>query len=309
MPALSPSAPSTARTLHILNPDVWLKRARRHRERIQPWTEAYRTRASSRHPHPVYDFLFSYYSFRPAQLETWHPGFETALAFNKKKQIQPYLRSSKYSTTNSNTVLADPATLTHPQIKRFHWILSLLKKTSLAPPHFRCFGLHEWAMVYHITAAERRHHQFRLRLTEKEIAYVIEHHSLSCTHFDAFRFFAPSASRRNRHQPTLDSRLSLEQPACIHTNMDLYKWAYKLTPWIPGELLADSFELATIAREIDMRASPYDLTDLGFQPITIETSEGKKAYEAQQRELAEAAALIRDRLISRLNRLLTTVSG
>lgn len=164
-------------------------------------------------------------------------------------------------------------------------------------------------MVYHITAAERRHHQFRLRLTEKEIAYVIEHHSLSCTHFDAFRFFAPSASRRNRHQPTLDSRLSLEQPACIHTNMDLYKWAYKLTPWIPGELLADSFELATIAREIDMRASPYDLTDLGFQPITIETSEGKKAYEAQQRELAEAAALIRDRLISRLNRLLTTVSG
>ena len=25
--------------------------------------------------HPVHDFLFTYYSFRPAQLRRWSPGF------------------------------------------------------------------------------------------------------------------------------------------------------------------------------------------------------------------------------------------
>ena len=43
---------------------------------IEPYLERRRTGAT----HPVDDFLFSYYSFRPAQLRRWHPGYGIALA-------------------------------------------------------------------------------------------------------------------------------------------------------------------------------------------------------------------------------------
>ena len=56
----------------------------------------------------------------------------------------------------------------------------------------------------------------------------------------------------------------MEQPGCLHATMDLYKWAYKLSPATPSELLADCFALAADVRELDMRASPYDLADLGL---------------------------------------------
>ena len=52
--------------------------------------------------------------------------------------------------------------------------------------------------------------------------------------------------------------------------MDLYKWCYKLGPLVDSELLLDCLELAAEARALDMRASPYDLRDFGFEPIAVE---------------------------------------
>ncbi len=46
--------------------------------------------------------------------------------------------------------------------------------------------------------------------------------------------------------------------------MDLYKWAWKLGPWVPGELFIQTLELAIEARTLDMEASPYDCRDWGF---------------------------------------------
>ncbi len=57
--------------------------------------------------------------------------------------------------------------------------------------------------------------------------------------------------------------------------MDLYKHAFRLTPMIGSDLVADCFELARDIRVLDMRAAPYDLADLGFEPVRIETAEGK----------------------------------
>jgi hypothetical protein len=79
--------------------------------------------------------------------------------------------------------------------------------------------------------------------------------------------------------------------------MDLYKWAYKLGPLVPGELLLDCFELARDIRELDMRASPYDLSALGYEPVRIETIEGKVEYVAAQRGFSERAAPLRERLL------------
>lgn len=107
----------------------------------------------------------------------------------------------------------------------------------------------------------------------------------------------------NRLQPTLDSRISLEQPGCVHANMDLYKWAAKSMPWIGSELLLNCFELAIELRDLDMRASPYDLTAWGREPVRIETPEGRRTYEIEQRRLAEKAASLRERLITGLEKI------
>ena len=104
----------------------------------------------------------------------------------------------------------------------------------------------------------------------------------------------------NRLQPSLESRLALEQPGCVHANMDLYKWAAKSMPWIGSELLLDCFELATELRDLDMRASPYDLTAWGRAPVRIETAEGRRFYEIEQRRLAEMAVPLREQLITGL---------
>jgi hypothetical protein len=55
---------------------------------------------------------------------------------------------------------------------------------------------------------------------------------------------------------------------------------------------------------LDMRASPYDLTDLGHPPVRIETPAGKAEYAAAQRVFAERAALLRSRLIDVCDELL-----
>jgi hypothetical protein len=79
--------------------------------------------------------------------------------------------------------------------------------------------------------------------------------------------------------------------------MDLYKHAFRLWPLVGSDLVADCFVLAWDVREVDMRASPYDFADWGFAPIRIETADGKREYAAWQRELADRAAPLRDRLV------------
>jgi hypothetical protein len=86
--------------------------------------------------------------------------------------------------------------------------------------------------------------------------------------------------------------------------MDLYKWAFKLAPFTPGELIADCFELARDIREIDMRASPYDLRALGFEAIAIETPAGRAEYETHQRVFSARGEPLRERLIGLCGRLL-----
>jgi hypothetical protein len=82
--------------------------------------------------------------------------------------------------------------------------------------------------------------------------------------------------------------------------MDVYRWAFKLSPLVPSELVADCFALAREIRTLDMRASPYDLADLGFDPVRVETADGRAEYTRQQRDFADVAAVLRQRLIEAL---------
>ena len=126
---------------------------------------------------------------------------------------------------------------------------------------------------------------------------VVESHRIRCTHFDAYRFFTDEAAPRNVETPTRERQVELEQPGCLHATMDLFKWATKLGPLVPGELLLDCFELARDVRTLDMRASPYDLAVHGYAPVHIETAAGKAAYAQAQQGFAVRGADLRERLL------------
>ncbi len=67
--------------------------------------------------------------------------------------------------------------------------------------------------------------------------------------------------------------------------------------------MADCFALAWDIRAVDMRASPYDLRHLGYDPIPIETPEGRTVYAAKQREFASRAAPLRAELLAWCDRV------
>ena len=130
-----------------------------------------------------------------------------------------------------------------------------------------------------------------------------------CSHFDAYRFFTPEAVPLNRVPLRRIDTAGHDQPGCVHVTMDLYKWAYKAAPYLPGELMADAFELAVAARELDMRASPYDLAALGYEPVRVETRAGREEYVEGQRELTRRAAAVRADVLAAYERLLTATGS
>jgi hypothetical protein len=278
----------------------WKERAVAHRERAERHTVATRKRRDHGHPHPIEDFLFQYYPYPFTLLELWHPGCGVGLEW-MDTDVSPALSpfSERHYSLIDGIRFADPGKLTTKERERLSWIGELLTVTRDRTPNFACHGLHEWAMVYR--GKEVRHEKTTpLRLPQSEIDALVESRAICCSHHDAFRFFANEARPMNRLQPTLESRVSLEQPGCVHANMDLYKWAAKAMPWIGSELLLDCFELAMELRDLDMRASPYDLKAWGREPICIETADGRRLYEVEQRRLAAEAALLRERLIAGL---------
>ncbi|MCF7733976.1 MAG: hypothetical protein K9N23_19985 [Akkermansiaceae bacterium] len=72
----------------------------------------------------------------------------------------------------------------------------------------------------------------------------------------------------------------------------------KAMPWAGSELLLECFALAVELRDLDMRASPYDLRAQGREPVPVDTPEGRRQYETEQRVLATAARPLRVRLIA-----------
>jgi hypothetical protein len=292
--------------VEILTRESWSARAAAHAERVDVWVQPHLARRRTGVKHPVHDFLFTYYSQRPAALRRWHPGWGVAL-----EDAPEYADRPGYSLTflppkpdiggperQGVFVSGEHLAARLPVIKSIH---RLLAATANRPPTLGCFGLHEWAMVHQDSGAIR--HDWPLRLGTRGTDEVVAGHRIACSHFDAFRFFTDSARPLNTLQPGRDDRAEYEQPGCLHAGMDLYKHAFRLTPLVASELVADCFELAWEIRELDMRASPYDFSDLGLEPVRIETPAGKQEYASAQRHFAERGAPLRQRLIEECRRL------
>jgi hypothetical protein len=271
---------------------TWQARRAAHEARVDRWTAPYLYRRGRAIAHPVDDFLFTYYSYRPAALRRWHPGVGVELA---GAAAGSYADAKGYLVEDGRARL-DPAALAGRK-RQVASIRRLLAATAGRPARLGCFGLHEWAMVYRRATDQVRHPAYPLRLGSRGTDEVVESHRITCTHYDAFRFFTEPARGLNVVQPTRATQDALEQPGCLHATMDLYRWAYTLAPLTCSELVADCFELACEVRRLDMRASPYDLRDLGIEPVRIETAEGKAAYLAGQQDFASRGAYLRAALI------------
>ncbi|TDB70626.1 3-methyladenine DNA glycosylase [Micromonospora sp. KC723] len=272
----------------------WQARRRAHEERVDAWLAPHLARRRQGGKHPVEDFLFTYYAYRPAQLRRWHPGPGVLL-----RDADPAEFGRDYRADAAGVTL-DTGRVRERRADSIAWIRGLLAATAGRPAHLGCFGMHEWAMVYRQTQDEVRHNAWPLRLSPQRTAAVVEERGVRYSHFDAYRFFTAPARPLNLLAPTRESQHALEQPGCLHANMDLYKWAYKLSPLVPSELVADCFALAREIRVLDMRASPYDLAALGYAPVRVETPEGRAEYASAQRDFAGQAAVLRARLLAAL---------
>ncbi len=282
--------------MEVLELAVWRERAEAHAARVDAFVEPHLARRDRHTKHPVHDFLFTYYSHRPAQLRRWHPGYAVGLAGGEPTR--------GYQVVDGVAAVTDDYVASQrPLIESVH---QLLTATAARPANFGCFGMHEWAMVYRLSEDQPRHADWPLRLGAEGTDRVVESHRIACSHFDAFRFFTEPARPLNLLSPGPDDRPAHEQPGCLHAGMDLYKHAFRLSPMVGSDLVADCFELARDIRVLDMRAAPYDLADLGFEPVRIETPEGKAEYAAAQRGFAERGAPLRQRLADECERLKST---
>lgn len=273
-----------------LDRTTWTTRADAHAERANALTVEHRARRARREKHPVHDFLFTYYGYTPGQLRRWHPGAGVVLEAAPERAAWRWYSPAPGSDAYAPDAAAYAAD--KPELARL--VRLMLERTAARPGLFGCFGLHEWAMVYR--TPEHRH-AVPLRLGQAGTDAVVEQGELRCTHIDAYRFFTPEAAPRNRLTPTRETQSRLEQPGCLHAGMDVYKWAMKLGPLVPGELLLDAFELARDIRILDMEAAPYDLSDWGVEPVPIETAEGKAEYVRRQRVFAERGNALRHRIL------------
>jgi hypothetical protein len=256
-----------------MNEPQWRDHMRQHHAKLAPVVNAHLERASRSVAHPVIDFLFQYYPFAPAHLMRWTPGCGVLLAGD----VPPALIALKEGVQTERGWRLDAAAFPERRREAAGWVLSLLENTETRAPRYGCFGLHEWAMVYR--APEVRHARMPLRFSVEETARIVE-----------------------------SMPVNLEQRGCLHVNMDLYKWATQFYPWISSDIIADCFLLALQIREVDMRASPYDLLALGLSPVRIETDEGRTEYVTYQQQFAEAAIPLRERLINAF-RLLRGLTG
>ena len=296
-----PATPSVGLALttvstRVLERAEWRAREAAHAERVDRTTEAHRQRRADGRGHPVEDFLFTYYRTTPGQLRRWHPGAGVRLEdaagteragwrFSRVVCRHVELDSTAYLTARGGTV---------------DFVRRLVASTAGRPAQLGCFGMHEWAMVYRLSPDQVRHADWPLRLGAEGTDTVVESRQITCTHYDAFRFYTPPARSLNLVQPSRERQVELEQPGCLHAGMDLYKWATKLSPAVPSELVTDCFEHARAIRELDMRASPYDLRELGYEPVRVETPAGRAEYAAAQRDFAARGQRLRERLLQAL---------
>ena len=127
--------------------NTWRALAEAHASRVDAFVAPHLARRGTGVKHPVHDFLFTYYSQRPAQLRRWHPGYGVRLTGD----VSSYSGLKGYDDGTVTTAFVESQ---RPLLESLHGLLSA---TAGRPANFGCFGMHEWAMVYRLAEDETRH--------------------------------------------------------------------------------------------------------------------------------------------------------
>ena len=281
-------------TAELLPAELWHTLRDDHREQVLPWITPRLERRSRHESHPVDDFLFEYYPISANKLLNWHPGFGISLVASEIEFEE--FPSGSYEFAEDKIQLRDEWLNKNQETAIA--LIEFLTKTQERSIRSGCFGLHEWAMV--LGTEDVRHEKWPLRLSQEEIRATIDEVGLRCTHFDAFRFFTPIAAPLNPLQLTRIDQNDVEQPGCLHANMDLYKHAQRFAPIVGSEIVRTAFALAKDIRTVDMQTAPYDLANLGVTPIPVETQAGREVFAELQIGFAQRAQTLRTELISAL---------
>ena len=290
----------------VLDSSAWRPAAAAHRDRVLALLGG-RTPEAIDLAHPVYNFLLKYYSFDRKVLLKYSPGAGPTLRGVGVTEPHLWMGRGYAPAPNGGAGCMDPS-LCKPSVRRSaRTTAGVLRRTAGRAPQLHCFGLHEWCMLYRPAGAPEpvRHQALPLRLSQGDVNAAVEAMPVACTHYDATRFFTAAALPLNTvaPAPSRATQAETEQPGCVHATMDLFRYALKLWPWVPAELLADALELAVAARALDVRASPYDLSawdgrdGLDLSPVPIETREGRRQYQRLQASLAIRATPVRARLL------------
>ena len=148
--------------------------------------------------HPIFNFIFQYYFIEKRILLRWTPG--PGVLVRGAAPVEPLLWQGRGWQAHADGGHYDPRQLHSGKPGRLNGLRrarDILRRTAERAAHLNCFGMHEWAMLYQPDGecAPPRHQQLPLRLEQAALNRVVAETRIACTHFDAYRFFAPSVSR------------------------------------------------------------------------------------------------------------------
>lgn len=287
--------------------------------------------------HPVFNFLIEYYGLKglkgPRRLARWSPDpqclvrhrdddydnddadgillegaseddFESTLHMRGAMMHEDgivYSPSSFFGRGEANR--KEEATRA---ASAYLWYHDVISQTLQAEPVLYCHGLHEFAMQYQPEGAPpppsaKYQSHLPLRVSRQTINQAVERKGVHCTHLDALKYFAEAANPLNHYgsYSTLSRKhqLRLEQPACVHAQMDLIKMSLRLQPFVGADLVRECLQVALAARRLDVAASPYDATAYGLSPVPVETPQGRADYRQIQTNHMRQAEPVRQRLL------------
>ncbi|WP_010541818.1 hypothetical protein [Dietzia alimentaria] len=297
------SSHTSAEPVVLIPETIWRARQERHIRAVDLLTTDHLERRRRGEPHPVVDFLFTYYRTSVATIRRWHPGPGVILENAHHFEMADRRHYRRDSFRGIDGLAVDADSVIERCGARIDRARTIVNATASRAGATGCFGLHEWAMLYRAGDSDVRHEQIPLRVSPAEIDDVIDQSRLRCTHFDAFRFFTRPARPLNLTPLTRDGQAGNEQPACLHAGMDLYAHVAAMEAGAPGELLLDTLRASFDAREVDMRSSPYDLSSWGLDPIRVETAEGRAEFVEHQRLWIRRTQALRHRFLDAVTRL------
>src|SRR6478609_11254063 len=95
-----------------------LARRAAHETRVRGWTDPHQERKARSEKHPVEDFLFEYYRFRPSWLRRWHPGPDVVLL---GPAAHEYLQRPEYQEREGGVAL-NPAAFDPARRDTLVWV-------------------------------------------------------------------------------------------------------------------------------------------------------------------------------------------